>query len=107
VLFCVFLENDKTDLRLFSGFSRRKHLFITTFIEKHCTRPVSIKTFLCYHCSKTKLSQWRNKGWGQTVVGDASIPFAVILNVLLSRNLDQICLKSIIVWKKLSIPVGG
>jgi len=36
---CVFLENDKTDLReFFSGF-RRTHLFITTCIEKHCTRP--------------------------------------------------------------------
>jgi len=34
----VFLENDKTDLRqFFSGF-RRKYLFITTCIEKHCTR---------------------------------------------------------------------
>jgi len=33
----VFLENDKTDLgKFFSGF-RRKLLFITTSIEKHCT----------------------------------------------------------------------
>jgi len=39
-LFCVFRENDKTDLRqIFSGFTR-KHLFITTCIEKHCTQPL-------------------------------------------------------------------
>jgi len=39
-VFCVFLENVKTDLRqnFFSGF-RRKHLLITTCVEKHCTRP--------------------------------------------------------------------
>jgi len=36
--FCVFPENNKTDLRQnFSGF-RTKHLFITTCIEKHCIR---------------------------------------------------------------------
>jgi len=37
---CVFLENGTTDLRqfFFSG-CRRKQLFITTCIEKHCTRP--------------------------------------------------------------------
>jgi len=37
--FCVFLENDKMDLRqiLF----RRKQFFITTCIEKQCTRPLS------------------------------------------------------------------
>jgi len=36
--FCVFLENDKTDLRqiFFSGF-RRKHLFITIYIESTAT----------------------------------------------------------------------
>jgi len=35
--FLRFLKNDKSDLRkYFSGF-RRKHLFITTCIEKHCT----------------------------------------------------------------------
>jgi len=34
-----FLENDKMDLcRFFSGF-RRKHLFTTTCIKKHCTWP--------------------------------------------------------------------
>jgi len=40
---CVFLENDETDLRqiFFSGF-RRKHLFITPCIEKHCTRPLTV-----------------------------------------------------------------
>jgi len=33
--FCVFLENEKTDLRLiFFSWSRRKHLFNTTCIEK-------------------------------------------------------------------------
>jgi len=38
----VFLKNDKTALRqFFSGFTR-KHLFITTCNEKHCTRPLSI-----------------------------------------------------------------
>jgi len=43
-VFSVFLENDKTDLRqFFSGF-RRKHLFITTCIEKHCTRPLRVST---------------------------------------------------------------
>jgi len=36
---CVIFENDKTNLRqIFSGFFYRKHLFITTCIEKHCTR---------------------------------------------------------------------
>jgi len=36
--FLLFLVNDKTDLpqNFFSGF-RRKHLFIITCIEKHCT----------------------------------------------------------------------
>jgi len=39
VSFCAFFENDKTDLRQF--FSRlEKHLFITTCIEKQCTRPL-------------------------------------------------------------------
>jgi len=39
---CVFLENDKTDLRqFFSGFSR-KHLLITTCIEKQCTQPLML-----------------------------------------------------------------
>jgi len=37
---CVFLENNKTDLhQIFLG-SRRKHLFITTCIEKHRLHPV-------------------------------------------------------------------
>jgi len=38
VRFCVFLENDKTDLRqnFLSGF-KKKHLLITTRIEKHYT----------------------------------------------------------------------
>jgi len=35
--FCVFLENDKTDLRQFFLEFRRKHLFISTCIEKNCT----------------------------------------------------------------------
>jgi len=40
---CVFLENDKTDLRqIFPGF-KRKHLFITTYIVKHCTRPLKLQ----------------------------------------------------------------
>jgi len=38
--FCIFLKNDKMELhQFFSGF-RRKHLFIITCIEKHCTRPL-------------------------------------------------------------------
>jgi len=38
--FYVFLENDSTNLRqCFSGF-KRKHLFITTCCEKHCTGPL-------------------------------------------------------------------
>jgi len=43
VRFCVFLENDKTDLRqfFFSEF-RRKHLFITIYIENHYTQPLSL-----------------------------------------------------------------
>jgi len=36
---CVFLENDKTDLRQFIFRNKKKHLFITTCIEKQCTRP--------------------------------------------------------------------
>jgi len=33
--FCIFLDNDKTDLcQFFSGF-KRKHLLITTRIKKH------------------------------------------------------------------------
>jgi len=43
VRFCVFLENDKPDLRhIFSGF-KRKHLFlfILTCIEKQYARPLS------------------------------------------------------------------
>jgi len=35
--FCVFLENDKTDLRQFFLRFKRKHLFIAAYIEKHCT----------------------------------------------------------------------
>jgi len=43
---CVFLENDKTDLRqIFSGF-KRKHFFITTCIKKHCIRPLMSITML-------------------------------------------------------------
>jgi len=41
---CVFLENDKTDLReIFLGF--RKHLFIATCIEKHCTWSLNSTVF--------------------------------------------------------------
>jgi len=40
-VFCIFLKNDKTDLRqFFSGF--RKHLFITTCIEKQSTQPLKL-----------------------------------------------------------------
>jgi len=44
--FCVFLENDKTDLRqkFFSEF-KRKQLFITICIEKHCTRPLKMQHY--------------------------------------------------------------
>jgi len=38
MFFCIFLENDKTDLCQF--FFRRKHLFNTSCIEKQCTRPL-------------------------------------------------------------------
>jgi len=41
--FCVFLEDESTDLRenFFSGF-RRKHLIITTNVEKQCTPALNI-----------------------------------------------------------------
>jgi len=43
---CVFLvlfENDKTDLlQIFFSEFRRKHLLITTCIEKHCSRRLRI-----------------------------------------------------------------
>jgi len=40
--FCVFLKDDSTDLReIFSGL-RRKHLIITTHVEKQCTRALNI-----------------------------------------------------------------
>jgi len=41
----IFLKTTKLmDLRkhFFSGF-RRKHLFITTCIEKHCIRPLKVR----------------------------------------------------------------
>jgi len=40
-VFCVFLKNDKTDVRPIFLVFRRKHLFITTCIEKQCTRPLT------------------------------------------------------------------
>jgi len=49
---CVFLENDKTDLRQFFFLFQdlgRKHLVMTTYIEKQCTRPLkSMLSFLLY-----------------------------------------------------------
>jgi len=39
-VFGIFLENDKTNQRQFLLGFRRKHLFITTCIEKQCTRPL-------------------------------------------------------------------
>jgi len=36
----VFLENNKMDLRLFSGFRRFRRKLITTYIEKYCTQPL-------------------------------------------------------------------
>jgi len=41
--FCVFLEDNSKDLRenFFQGF-RRKHLFITTHVEKQCTRALNV-----------------------------------------------------------------
>jgi len=42
----VFLENAKMDFRQVFSWFRRKHLFITTCIEKQCTRPLNRpKTF--------------------------------------------------------------
>jgi len=41
--FCVFLENDKTNLRqIFFSELWRKHLFITAFIQKQCTRLLAL-----------------------------------------------------------------
>jgi len=53
-VFLRFLENDKMDLRqFFSGF-RRKHLCITTCIEKHCTQP--LRWCNCLECHDDKLN---------------------------------------------------
>jgi len=42
-IYCIFLENDKMDLRqIFFRILEEKTLIITTCIEKHCTRPLSI-----------------------------------------------------------------
>jgi len=56
--FCVFLENDKTNIfQFFSGF-KRKHLFITTCIEKHCTRPFNLDHTQWNHCKKSDHYHW-------------------------------------------------
>jgi len=55
---CVFCVHDGSVPRFFSGL-RRKHLFITTCIEKHCTRPLRF----CSVCSYRETSKYLLKSF--------------------------------------------
>jgi len=52
----AFFLNNKMDLRQIFPRFKRKHLFITTSIEKQCTRPLRE----CLHQTKQRKAKWCN-----------------------------------------------